>query len=137
MDGFPLNTYIHVSSSGKSVHSFNLATQLQQDVRKIQTVSLLDSGAYSCFINHKFVKQFNLETRSLGREIRVFNADATENKKGVINQYVRCQITIGDHTHWQPFLVTDIGRQNIILGMSFLRRHNPEIDWKNGQLEFT
>jgi hypothetical protein len=76
-------------------------------------------------------------TRSLGREIRVFNADATENKKGLIKEYIRLPITIGDHTNYQSFLVTDIGRQDIILGMSFLREHNPEINWSANKLEFT
>ena len=69
--------------------------------------------------------------------VRVYNADATENKKGLISHYIRCQVQIGNHTSWQSFLVADIGRQDLIIGMSFLREHNPEIDWKNGQLEFS
>ncbi|EJF55253.1 hypothetical protein DICSQDRAFT_74897, partial [Dichomitus squalens LYAD-421 SS1] len=32
---------------------------------------------------------------------------------------------------------TDIGRQDIIIGMAFLREHNPELDWNAGNIEFT
>ena len=46
-------------------------------------------------------------------------------------------VTIGKHTSWQSFLVTDIGNRDLIIGMTFLREHNPEIDWKNGQVNFT
>ena len=45
-------------------------------------------------------------------------------------------VTIGNHTSWQSFLVTDIGNRDLIIGMTFLREHNPEIDWKNGQVNF-
>ncbi|EJF55252.1 hypothetical protein DICSQDRAFT_74898, partial [Dichomitus squalens LYAD-421 SS1] len=58
---------------------------------------LLDSGAYSCFIHHRFVQEHGLTLRHLSREVRVFNADATENKKGLITHYVRCLLRIGDH----------------------------------------
>ena len=31
------------------------------------------------------------------------------------------------------FTVTDIGPENLIIGIDWLRKHNPEIDWKEGQ----
>lgn len=34
-------------------------------------------------------------------------------------------------------LVTDIGRKDMIIGLAFLRRHNPEIDWATGEWRFT
>jgi len=36
----------------------------------------------------------------------------------------------------QEFLITDIGPEDIILGLLWLRHHNPNIDWKKGTLEF-
>ena len=33
-------------------------------------------------------------------------------------------------------MVTNIGKQNILLGMSFLKQHNPTINWQKGELSF-
>ena len=106
-------------------------------MHEAQSEALLDSGAFSCFAHYRFVQEHGLQLRRLTRDVRVYNADATENKKGLISHYIRCQVQIGNHTSWQSFLVADIGRQDLIIGMSFLREHNPEIDWKNRQLEFS
>ena len=46
------------------------------------------------------------------------------------------QVTVRNHISWESFLVTDIGKQNLILGLSYLRHHNPEINWKTEQIEF-
>ena len=115
----------------------NVPLVLKQRDTKVQPLALLDSGAYLCFMHHRFAQEHNLATRPLQRQVRVFNADATENRKGLITHYTRCQVTIGNHTSWQSFLVAEIGHHDIIVGMSFLREHNPEIDWKLGLMEFT
>ena len=89
-------------------------------MHEIQSEGLVDCGAYLSFAHYRFVQEHGLELRRLSQEIRVFNADATENKKGLITHYVRCLVKIGNHTSWQSFLVTDIGNRDIIIGMTFL-----------------
>jgi hypothetical protein len=118
-------------------NSFDVRVKLLQYSREIQTEALIDSGAYSCFIHHDFVQQEGLFQQPLGRHISVYNADGTENKKGIISQYVKATLRIGNHTNIKLFLVTNIGKQSIIVGMSFLKKHNPEFDWKGGDLRFT
>jgi predicted aspartyl protease len=135
--GFPINSYIRITATGKSDQSFDLSVNLKQNLCEIQTSALVDSGAYSCFIHHQFVQKHNLEKKPLQRQIRVFNADATENQQGLITEYIESEIRIGNHKSKQLWLITDIGKQDMIIGMSFLKRHNPEIDWANGKLEFT
>jgi hypothetical protein len=44
---------------------------------------------------------------------------------------------IGGHWERITFDVTDIGRHDIILGLPWIREHNPEIDWASEQLKFT
>jgi hypothetical protein len=133
---FPLYNYIYVNENG-SKQSFDLDVQLQQREPKFQTKALLDSGAYSCFIHQRFVAANKLKVTPLGRTIRVFNADGTKNTDGLITSYTQLVVTINDHQHTQNFLVTNIGRQNMIIGHSFLRFHNPDIDWKNDKIYFT
>ena len=134
--GLPKNNYLYVASLGNSKQSFEVPVKVLFK-GEIQTKALIDSGAFSCFINSKWILEKKLIPMRLNHEIKVFNADASENKQGMITHYIKLPIRIGDHTHTQTFLITNIGKQDIILGMSFLKFHNPEFDWKTGILEFT
>ena len=108
----PASNYVYLASAARRIkHSFDLKATLRQGKREAQSNALLDCGAYSCFAHYRFDQAHGLELKRLSREVRVFNADATENKKGLITHYIRCQVSIGNHTSWQSFLVTDIGRQ--------------------------
>ena len=131
----PINRHVYVASR-PSTNSLNLLVNLKQQDIKVQSLALIDSGAYSCFIHHQFVKDNGLTLRTLRNEVRVYNADATLNRKGSITHYVRMQVTVRNHISWESFLVTDIGKQSLILGLSYLRHHNPEINWKTEQIEF-
>ena len=35
------------------------------------------------------------------------------------------------------FVVTDIGEEDAIIGLDWLREHNPEIDWERGSLRLS
>src|SRR5258705_9655938 len=43
---------------------------------------------------------------------------------------------IGNHREVIRFFVSDIGRDDIILGHSWLQKHNPGIDWRSQGLSF-
>ena len=34
-------------------------------------------------------------------------------------------------------VVCNLGKSNIIIGFTWLKKHNPEIDWKTGHIQFT
>lgn len=104
--------------------------------RSKDTQALIDSGAYSMFINKKFVSENRIKTKKLEQPIWVYNADRTRNKRGAIDQYAWLRLRIGDHTSWSPFLVADIGERDVIIGLDFLRIHNPTVNWESGTLEF-
>lgn len=124
----PSSGHVYIHASASSIHSMNVQLVLKQRDTQVQPFALLDSGAYSCFMHYRFVQDHKLAMRPLKRQVRVFNADATENKKGLITHYARCQVRIGNHTSWQSFLIAEIGHHDIIIGISFLCEHNSEID---------
>ena len=72
----------------------NVQLVLKQRDTQVQPFALLDSGAYSCFMHYRFVQDHKLAMRPLKRQVRVFNADATENKKGLITYYVHYKMNI-------------------------------------------
>jgi hypothetical protein len=83
------------------------------------------------------VKSNRLPTRKLSQPIPVFNVDGTANEAGSISEVVDLIIRYDGHSERALFSVTSLGRQNMILGITWLREHNPEIDWRTGKVEMT
>lgn len=102
-----------------------LDTQQQVPIK-----ALLDSGAHVCFIDTEFVRGNNLKTCKLPRAIPVYNVDRTRNKVGAIKGELKMFLTIDRHKEKVVFEVTSLRGQNIILGHSWLVKHNPKVDWK-------
>ena len=129
---------INLVNSLPSKSSFVLPVTVNQGKEvRVQTTALVDSGAYAVFVHHRFVKQNKLKTKQLAVPIEVFNADGSRNRRSSIEEYAWLDIAVGDHTSRQACLITDLGKKDIFLGMSYLRKHNPEIDWKAGTWDFS
>ena len=67
--------------------------------------------------------------------IRVQSIDGSINANGNIKE--KCLITfrIGDEEMTKWFYVTNTGDQNLILGLLWLTKRNPIIDWRGKSLE--
>jgi hypothetical protein len=66
--------------------------------------------------------------------IKVFNVDGTPNKQGTITKYTWLDLTINGQTQTHNVLVTGLGKQKIILGYSWFKQTNPDINWKECML---
>ena len=63
--------------------------------------------------------------------------DGTSNEGGRIEDIAVIELQIGDHSEEIRLPVMTIASSNIFLGYDWLAKHNPEIDWKKGEIEFT
>jgi len=79
----------------------------------------------------------NLVTYKLANLYCVINADGTPNKAEYITEYVQAYVKIGLHKITQYLFVTNLGNKEMMIGYSYLYKHNPNIDWQKGQWEFT
>ncbi len=86
------------------------------------------------FIDQNFVRKHQLKEVPLEKKIRVFNVDGTKNKKGTIRHKVILKFYSKGREFKEEFLVTGLGRQDIILGHPWLKMYNPIIDWRTGQI---
>jgi len=100
--------------------------------KNVETPSMIDSGAGGTFIDQNYARKFNVQ--NLDEPVKAFNVDGTENKKGTIKSYVDLEFYINDQKFSERFYVTGLGKQKIIFGLPWLRKHNPIIDWKAGTL---
>ncbi|RDB19712.1 Transposon Tf2-9 polyprotein [Hypsizygus marmoreus] len=117
----------HYISRMGNHNSIEVSTTLQAtDTGKpFQANSLLDSGATGCYIDETFAKSQGLNFQPLSHSIPVYNADNTLNDGGPIRHVVQLRMKILDHVETITLAVTNTGRNDVILGYAWLRRHNP------------
>jgi len=99
--------------------------------------ALIDSGAMGLFIGINYMWSKNLKTQCLPRVIPVYNVDRTPNKVGHITEVIDLIVQYKVHLEWATFHVMGIGHTTIILGHTWLMKHNPEIDWCMGDTNMT
>ncbi|ESK85492.1 hypothetical protein Moror_10110 [Moniliophthora roreri MCA 2997] len=103
---------------------------------EIGTNALLDSGAGGLFISPEKAMKLGLERKQLLHRIKVFNVDGTANKTAWIMQLVMAQYTIGTKRMTDTFLISGLGKEEVILGLPWLRKYNPDVDWITGRTTF-
>ena len=126
-----------MSESEKGGAHMHYPIELSDKEWKTSTSAMIDSGATALFLSHQFAEKHQLERYKLDVEILVQNIDGTLNRRGTITHYAKLRLHMGEgEPEDQEFLITDIGPEDVILGLPWLRHHNPNIDWKKGTLEF-
>ena len=88
-------------------------------------------------MSRKFVDKHQIPTTKLTRPIPIYNADGTLNKGGKIEEYVEIQMIIQDHVERIQFAVSDLGEADVFIGYEWLKKHNPDVDWRASTLFFT
>src|ERR1700680_3558790 len=103
----------------------------------VDVKALLDSGATRLFIDQKYAEGNGISMRQLDRTIRVYNVDGTHNQGGSITHEATLMLSHNGHREKAVFEVCDLGKTAVIIGHPWLQKHNPEINWKTGHIEFT
>lgn len=123
-----------ISSLDANSSHFRVPVTIAGMNRSLVIPAMIDSGATATFISSKFACDNNMMQRPLNKIIGLRNIDGSNNKAGSITHFVRLQLTLGDHTENVEFLVTDIGPEDMILGLPWLTRINPIINWTKGEM---
>jgi len=99
--------------------------------------ALLDSSATGMFIDKKFAEGNRITMRLLDKLIHVHNIDGMLNQGGSITHEVTLMLSHKGHKEKAVFEVCDLGKSTVIIGYTWLQKHNPTIDWKTGDIKFT
>ena len=97
-------------------------------VEKNSVMSLRDCGATGEFID-RLVK--------LAQPIPVNNVDGTANKAGLIMEVINLILCYKNHSKRTILAVSGLGKQKLILGHSWLQKHNPKINWVTGEVKMS
>lgn len=96
----------------------------------VETSALVDSGAEGQFLSNELAKEQGIRLLPLVHPITPRNVDGTVIKSGLITHYAPQTFSVGNRTYQDNFMVTDIGQNQAILGLPWLQKVNPQIDWK-------
>jgi hypothetical protein len=97
--------------------------------------ALVDSGATDNFMHPNFAKRMRIGQRELDKPKNIYNIDDTTNRAGQITHYLNLVVTTGGKTKEMRFLITDIGREDVLLGYPWLSTYEPHFSWKHGTID--
>ena len=99
--------------------------------------TLIDSGAQERFLDKKLALKRGIALTRLNKSITPINVDGTENKSGKIKYITWLNLYFGNIKMITRLLVTDLGKEQIILGLPWLQEYNPTIDWTKGTIDIS
>ena len=97
--------------------------------------ALVDLGCTHTGIDEQLVKEKRIQTKAIDFFFEVFNTDGTKN--GEVTKVTPLEVEINRHKETLEAAVTDLNRTDMFLGHDWLVKHNPEVNWKNGTINFT
>ena len=97
--------------------------------------ALLDSGANAIFIDKTWAEKHKVPLTPLQNPIPVYNVDGTWNSAGSITHTAELIVEFQGHCEKITAEVMDLGKNSFILGFSWLKCHNPDIDWTKGTVK--
>ena len=115
--------------------------QLNIRVEKLDTYegiivkALLDSSAIGMFIDKRTAAKNGFKLQKLERSIPVRNVDRTNNSRGAIIHQVEVNVYYKGHVERIKMDICNLGKTEVILGILWLQAHNPEINWKTGEVK--
>jgi len=109
----------------------------EEKEKGIVTEVLLDSGATGLVMSKEFAKKHRFRRRKLERPVYVRNVDGMLNYVGPTIDIVEVEIFFKRHKERTSIDVIGGQKWSVILGMPWLACHNPEINWKTGEVQIT
>ena len=103
--------------------------------KNLKVKVLVDSRCTHIEIDEQLVKDKRIQMKLINFSFKVFNADRTKNKK--VTRVASLKIEINGYKEQLEAVVIDLNGMDIFLGHNWLVKHNPEVNWKNGMIQFT
>jgi predicted aspartyl protease len=101
----------------------------------VETQALLDCGASGKFMNSEFMKLHDILLIKLNKPQITRNTDGTQNEQGVVMHKAIINLRVNREEDPTTFFITGLGKDNVILGLTWLRKYNLIVNWKEGTLQ--
>ena len=96
---------------------------------------LIDSGATDNFILKNLLHRLRITYLPVETPIKIWNVDRTHNQDSAISHFTDLQVHTGMEEKTLCFLITNLGRDEVILGYPWLTAFEPIIHWRDATLD--
>jgi len=96
---------------------------------------LIDLEATDNFICKNLLQRLKIATLPIEVPLKIWNVDGTHNQDGKITHFMDLQVRTGADTKILCFLLTNLGKDEVILGYPWLTAFEPVIHWKDATLD--
>ena len=133
----PATAQLSVTSTPENDDYLHVNVTLRGEKKQTNLKALIDSGATMNFLSKEFAEEQKIRLYEYEKLIPLFNVDGTRNQAGDLTHYAKLWIRVGKHEAKERIPVTNTGIETLIMGYEWLERHNPEINWRSGDIGFT
>jgi len=109
---------------------------IRTDGKEQNTTALVDSRASENFIDRAYAKANIIPMQQKATPRRVLTVDGSEVTGGPVTHNAQIYLTINHGEEDIHLHCITIGNALIILGLPWLKLHNPSIGWKNHTVKF-
>ena len=118
-------------------HHLIVKCTIEDSFHKLKSHSLVDCGASGfAFIDKDYAHHHNLPLHSLKEPRHLEVIDGRPIDSGDITHVVKVGLNINGHYEQLSAYVTKLGHYPLVLGIPWLRHHNPLIDWAKDTIDF-
>ena len=80
------------------------------------------------------MKEKKIKIEPIDKSFKVFNTDGTKN--GEVTRFALLELKINRHKEYIDTVVMDLNGTDMFLGYDWLVKHNPEVNWNLGMIQF-
>jgi len=110
--------------------------QLQGDRESVTINAMIDSGATEDFIDREVCNKHGIKIIKAKNPREIYLADGKSSAMGPVTHMTKVPMDISSHRELATFQVANPQNQMVILGMPWLREHNPTINWNDKRITF-
>jgi hypothetical protein len=129
----------YIIASTPSANSLDIDIEIKTTDTGIKhcTRSLVDCGATGLFMDTEWARANNITTHMLTQQMPVYNVNGTPNEGSAICEIADDILRYNRHTEHTQFAITQLGKQSMILGFTWLHEHNPKINWQTKEVHMS
>jgi len=97
---------------------------------------MIDSGATEVFIDQKVCNKHGIKMIEAKNPVEIYRADGKPSGMRPVTHMTKVSMDISSHRDLASFQVANLQNHEVILGMPWLKEHNPTIDWNDKRMTF-
>jgi len=116
----------------------HIMIKIQPDGEKesVSINAMIDSGATEDFIDREVCNKHRIKMIKAKNPREIYLADGKPSTMGPVTHLMKVTMDISSHMDLATFQVVNFQNHEVILGMPWLREHNPTIDWNDKRITF-